>query len=144
MKGRGWLALGAVALLVVVLVMLRGSGGSQSRSPEHASTSDAFDGSSALRAFADGLGHLSGSVEGDFSLPSSSGLLFVFTPTDGFSADEVQKLNSWMISGGVVIYAAEEGDPQLDIQFGLHRSPAGVPAYGCFAGTASLTRRTLA
>jgi hypothetical protein len=128
MKGRGWIALGAVALLVVVLVMLRGSGGSQNRSPDHASTSDAVDGTSALRAFADALGHSSGSVEGDFSLPSSSGLLFVFTPTDGFSADEVQKLNSWMASGGVVVYAAEDGDPQLDIQFGLRRSATGVPA----------------
>jgi len=127
MKGRGWIALGAVALLVVVLVMLRGGGG-QSRSPEHASTSDAVDGTSALRAFADALGHASGSVEGEFSLPSSSGLLFVFTPTDGFGADEVQKLNSWMASGGVVVYAAEDGDPQLDIQFGLRRSTVGVPA----------------
>ncbi|OLE37318.1 MAG: hypothetical protein AUG48_04775 [Actinobacteria bacterium 13_1_20CM_3_68_9] len=127
MKGRGWIALGAVALLVVVLVMLRGGGG-QSRSPEHASTSDAVDGTSALRAFADALGHASGSVEGEFSLPSSSGLLFVFTPTDGFGADEVQKLNGWIHSGGVVVYAAEDGDPQLDIQFGLRRSTAGVPA----------------
>jgi hypothetical protein len=137
MKGRGWIALGAVALLVAVLVMLRGSGG-QDRSPDHASTSDAVDGTSALRALADALGHSSGAVEGDFSLPASSGLLFVFTPTDGFGADEVQALNSWMTAGGVVVYAAEDGDPQLDIQFGLRRSAdsvaakshAGAPIFG--------------
>lgn len=127
MKDRGWIALAAMAVLVFVLVLLRGSG-SQGRSPDHASTSDAADGTSALRAYADALGHSSGSVEGDFTLPSSSGLLFVFTPTNGFSAAEVQQLTSWMQSGGVLIYAAEDGDPQLDTQFGLSRSQTNVPA----------------
>jgi hypothetical protein len=127
MKGRGWIALGLMALVVFVLVLLRGSN-NQSRSPDHASISDAPDGTSALRAYADALGHPSGSVEGDFTLPSSPGLLFVFTPTDGFSSAEVGQLNAWMQSGGVVVYAAEEGDPQLDTQFGLRRSSSGVPA----------------
>ena len=127
MKGRGWIALGAMVLLVFVLVLLRGTG-TQGRSPDHASTSDAADGTSALRAYADALGHSSGPVEGDFTLSSSSGLLFVFTPTNGFSAPEVQQLNSWMQSGGVVVYAAEDGDPQLDTQFGLRRSPTAVSA----------------
>ena len=129
MKGRGWIALGGIALLVVVLVALRGSN-TQGSSPDHASTSDAVDGTSALRAYADALGHSSGSVEGEFSLAASPGLLFVFTPrsTSGFSAGEVQQLNTWMQSGGVVVYAAEAGDPQLDTQFGLRRSPVGVSA----------------
>lgn len=127
MKGRGWIALGVMALLVFLLVLLRGTG-TQGQSPEHASTSDAADGTSALRAYADALGHSSGSVEGVFSLSSSPGLLFVFTPTSGFSATEVQQLNSWMQSGGVVVYAAEGGDPQLDTQFGLRRSSTGVSA----------------
>jgi len=126
-KGRGWIALGAMALLVFVLVLLRGSG-NQGQSPDHASTSDAADGTSALRAYADALGHPSGSVEGDFTLPSSSGLLFVFTPTSGFSAADVQQLNGWMQSGGVLVYAAEDGDPQLDTQFGLLRSTTAVSA----------------
>ncbi len=127
MKGRGWIALAVMVLLVFVLVLLRGSG-TQGRSPDHASTSDAADGTSALRAYADALGHSSGSVEGDFILSPSSGLLFVFTPTTGFSSGEVQQLNSWMQSGGVLVYAAEDGDPQLDAQFGLRRSPTAVPA----------------
>ena len=127
MKGRGWIALGAMALLVLVLVLLRGSG-NQGASPDHASTSDAANGTSALRAYADALGHPSGSVEGDFTLPSSSGLLFVFTPTSGFNATEVQQLNSWMQSGGVLVYAAEDGDPQLDTQFGLLRLQTAVSA----------------
>ena len=127
MKGRGWIALGAMAVLVFVLVLLHGTG-TQGRSPDHASTSDAIDGTSALRAYADALGHSSGSVEGDFTLPSSSGMLFVFTPTVGYSAAEVQQLNSWMQAGGVLVYAAEDGDPQVDLQFGLSRSVRAVPA----------------
>jgi hypothetical protein len=129
MKGRGWVALGVMALLVFVLVVLRGSG-SPGGSPDHASTSDATDGTSVLRAYATELGHPSGSVEGDFSLSASPGLLFVFTPrtTNGFSGDEAQQLNTWMQAGGVVVYAAEAGDPQLDTQFGLHRSATAVSA----------------
>ena len=49
MKGRGWIALAVMVLLVFVLVLLRGTG-TQGRSPDHASTSDAADGTSALRA----------------------------------------------------------------------------------------------
>jgi hypothetical protein len=116
-----------MALLVFAIVLLRGTG-TQGRSPEHASTSDAPDGTSGLRAYGDALGHSSGPVEGDFTLASSPGLLFVFTPTSGFSAAEVQQLTSWMQSGGVVVYGAEDGDPQLDIQFGLRRSATSVSA----------------
>ncbi len=127
MKGRGWMVLGGLGVLVLVLVLLRG-GTTQRQSPNHASTSDAADGTSALRAYADALGYPSGSVEGTFSLPAAAGLLFVFTPSNGFSADQVAQLNSWMQAGGVVVYAAEEGDPQLDTQFGLRRSGTGVSA----------------
>src|SRR3989442_13173155 len=127
MKGRGWLVLGVLGVLVLVLVLLRGSS-TQGQSRNHASASDAADGTSALRAYADALGYPSGSVEGRFSLPTAAGLLFVFTPSNGFSADQVGQLNSWMQSGGVVVYAAEEGDPQLDTQFGLRRSGTDVSA----------------
>jgi hypothetical protein len=126
MKGRGWVAVALMVLAVLVLVLLRGSAAS-SRSPNHVSTSDAPDGTSALRAYADALGHPSGSIEGDFTLPSASGLLFIFTPGP-FTANEVQQVNAWMTSGGVVVYAAEDGDPQLDAQFGVRRSIRTVPA----------------
>ena len=127
MKSRGWIVLGVLGVLVLVLVLLRGSS-TQGQSPNHASTSDAVDGTSALRAYADALGYPSRSVEGTFSLPAAAGLLFVFTPSNGFSADQVAQLNSWMQSGATVVYAAEAGDPQLDSQFGLRRSGTGVPA----------------
>ncbi len=126
MKGQGRIALGLMVLAVLILVLLRG-GGNANRSPNHASSSDAPDGTSALRLYADALGHSSGLIEGDFSLPSTSGLLFIFTP-GAFTADEVQRVSAWITSGGVVVYAAEDGDPQLDAQFGLGRSSRQVAA----------------
>ena len=126
MRGRGGIALGLMVLAVLALVLLRGNGNAN-RSPNHASTSDAVDGTSALRLYADTLGHSSGLIEGDFSLPSTPGLLFIFTP-GAFTADQVQQVNTWVTSGGVVVYAAEDGDPQLDAQFGLGRSSRQVPA----------------
>ena len=135
MRRRGWIALGVMALLVLALVLLRGRG-TEGGSPDHASTSDAPDGTSALRSYSSALGHGSGSVEGDFTLPSSPGLLFVFTPAtnNGYSIAQAQQLNSWMQAGGVVVYAAENGDPQIDLQFGLRRSGTGVSAKAHAAG----------
>src|SRR5256886_15497084 len=124
MKGRGGIVRGVLGARVLVLVLLRGSS-TKGQSPNHASTSDAVDGTSALRAYADALGYQSGSVEGTFSLPTAAGLLFVFTPSNGFSADQVAQLNSWMQAGGAVVYPPEEGDPHLDPQFGLR--PPGTP-----------------
>jgi hypothetical protein len=126
MKGRGWIGLGLMVLAVLVLVLLRGNANAN-RSPNHASSSDAVDGTSALRLYADALGHSSGLIEGDFTLPAAAGMLFIFTPGP-FTADEVQQLNTWITSGGVLVYAAEDGDPQLDAQFGLHRSSRQVAA----------------
>ena len=126
MKGRGRIALGLMVLAVLVLVLLRGNA-STNRSPSHASSSDAPDGTSALRLYADALGHASGLIEGGFNLPSTAGLLFIFTPGP-FTADEVQQVNTWVTAGGVLVYAAEDGDPQLDAQFGLGRSSRQIPA----------------
>lgn len=142
MKGRGAIALGLMVLAVLVLVLLRGNSNATS-SPNHASTSDASDGTSALRLYADALGHPSGLIEGDFSLPSTPGLLFIFTP-EAFTANEVQQVNTWITSGGVLVYAAEDGDPQLDAQFGLGRSSRLVAASAqapapVFGGIASVS-----
>ena len=142
MKGRGWIGLGLMVLAVLVLVLLRGNANAN-RSPNHASSSDAVDGTSALRLYADALGHTSGLIEGNFTLPSSAGLLFIFTPGP-FTADEVQQLNTWIASGGVLVYAAEDGDPQVDAQFGLRRSSRQVAANAkapapVFGGIASVS-----
>jgi len=130
--------------LIAIVVILRGTGGGDS--PEHSSASDATNGTSALRFFAQSLGYRTGSVEGDYTLPSSPALMFVFSPTQasGFSSAESQQLNNWLSSGNIVVYAAEDGDPQLDTQFGLHRSSATVgaavrAAAPIFGGVATLS-----
>jgi hypothetical protein len=122
----GWLGLGVLVAIVVILVMLRGT--VRNDSPEHSSASDAGNGTSALRLYAESLGHTTGSVEGDYSLPSTPALMFVFRPTTAFSNAEAQQLDTWLRAGNVVVYAAEEADLQLDTQFGLHRSTLGVDA----------------
>ena len=132
---RPWvLLLALIALLGVVAAVtsVRPAG----TSPGHESTSDAGDGTSALRLYAERLGYRTGAVEGEFQLPASSALLFVFTPlpSSGYSAGQAAQLRSWVQGGGVLVYAAESGDPQLDQALSLRRRPdrvdaaAGVPA----------------
>jgi hypothetical protein len=146
---RRWLGLAGLVLAVALLVMLRG--GSSSNSPEHSSGSDAANGTSGLRLFADSLGYRSGTVEGDYTLPSSPALLFVFTPSQSspFSNSEAQRLSSWLQAGNIVVYAAEDGDPILDSQFGLRRGSRAVTADGHAAapilgGVSSLSGRSSA
>jgi hypothetical protein len=126
-RGRA-VGFGALILAIAILVILRGTAAGDS--PEHSSASDGSNGTSALRYYAQALGHSTGSIEGDFALPSSPALLFVFTPSDtqGYSLAEAQQLHAWVSSGNVVVYAAENGDPVLDTQFGLHRSRGTVDA----------------
>ena len=128
MNRRRAVGLGALIVAIAVLVILRGTAAGDS--PEHSSASDGGNGTSALRYYAQALGHTAGSVEGDFALPSSSALLFVFSPRDtqGYSLSEAQQLSAWVSSGNVAVYAAENGDPVLDTQFGLHRSRGTVDA----------------
>jgi hypothetical protein len=121
---RRWILLGAVAGLIAVVVLLRGTAGGDS--PEHSSASDAGNGTSALRLYAQALGHTTGTVEGDYNLPPSPALMFIFRPTTGFSNAQTQQVDGWLRAGNVVVYATEEADPVLDTQFALHRSSAGV------------------
>jgi len=139
---RRWMLLGAVGVLIAIVVVLRGTAGSDS--PDHSSASDAGNGTSALRLFAESLGHATGSVEGDYSLPSSPALMFIFKPSTGFSNAESQQLDTWLRAGNVAVYATEERDPQLDSQFGLHVSTGTVDAPGhaaapIFGGVGSLS-----
>ncbi|MDQ6884845.1 MAG: DUF4350 domain-containing protein [Candidatus Dormibacteraeota bacterium] len=135
MRGRGWALLAGLALLVAVLVLLRGPSGSGD-SPEHRSDSDGRGGTSALRLYAQALGHPTSTVEGDFTLPSNPGLLLIFTPTTGFDAAEAQQVNTWLNAGGVVLYADEQAEPQLDRQFGIHRGTRPAPLGGSATASA--------
>ena len=132
---RGWIPLLAMVILVFVLVALRGNS-TTNASPDHASTSDAADGTSALRAYAQALGHPSGAIEGEFVLPSSPGLLFIFTP-GAFTSDEAERVSDWLDANGVVVYAAEDGDQALDKLFGLHRM-SSAPGRAAPAASASV------
>src|SRR2546427_10693518 len=142
MSRRRWILLGGAVLLIALVVALRGT--ATGDSPEHSSASDAGNGTSALRLYAESLGHATRAVEGDFRLPSSTALLFVFRPTEGFRSVESQRLDSWLRGGNVAVYATEERDPQLDNEFGLHLSSRTVdaPAHAAapiFGGVGSLS-----
>jgi hypothetical protein len=47
--------------------------------------------------------------------------MFVFTPTSPYTSDEAERTRLWVRSGGVLIYASEQGDPELDRAFGVTR-----------------------
>ncbi len=120
---RSWLILLGLAALVVVLAV---AGRAPSDSPYHAVTSDGAGGTSALRQLAGRLGHPTAVVEGDFSLPPG-GLLFVFTPTAGFTDGEARDLRSWVEGGGVLVYAAETASQPVEGALGLARVTRSTP-----------------
>src|SRR5206468_1702573 len=48
--------------------------------------------------------------------------------TTAFSRDEAASTAAWVRRGGVLVYASERGDPELDAALGVGRIPAVVPA----------------
>ena len=126
---RPWVLLVGLMVVLAVLVALTTPrrGGA---SPDHESTSDAVDGTSALRAYAEALGYRTSALEGEFQLTGSPGLLFVFSPLpqSGYSAAQAGQLRDWVSAGGVLVYASEAGDPQLDQALALRRRPQTVSA----------------
>jgi hypothetical protein len=93
----------------------------QQDSPGHRSTSDAADGTSAAVLFAQAMGHPTIEIAGSFNPPTQGGLMFVFTPTSPYTSDEADLTAAWVRSGGVLIYASELGDPELDRALGVSR-----------------------
>ncbi len=121
MRDRGtWLGLLALLIVVVVLVALEHPG-SRGSAPDHRATSDAANGTSALRLYAEALGHRTDLVETTFIIPPDAGLLFLFTPVRPVSADEAQSLHSWVAAGGVLVYASEGPDATLESALDLSR-----------------------
>jgi hypothetical protein len=108
-----------MVVVVVVLAYLGGNGADSS--PDHRSSSDAYDGTSALRLYAQALGHSTTTLEGSFELPGTPGLLFVFSPTDVFTGSQADAVKQWVSRGGVLVYAAESWDVQLEGKLGLQR-----------------------
>ena len=108
---RGWVLAVVLALLIGGVAYL---GQPKQDSPEHNSNSDAANGTSAARLFASALGHPTSQIEGTFSPPSQNSLMFVFTPTSPYTAGDADQTANWVRQGGVLIYASEQGDPELD------------------------------
>lgn len=119
MRGaRGWIIAAIVSLAIAGIAYVL-----QPRpdSPEHSSTSDAANGTSALVLFAQAMGHPTTEIGSSFVLPPQDGVMFVFTPTSPYTADDAGRTAAWVRSGGVLIYASEEGDPELDRVLGVSR-----------------------
>ncbi len=119
-RRNSWLALGGLAVAVALLAFVRP--GTSNDAPDHRSSRDARNGTSALRLYAHDLGHPTGTIEGAFNLEGVAGLLFVFSPSKAFTAAEAQRLARWVTDGGALVYAAEQGDGRLDQKLGLKRS----------------------
>jgi hypothetical protein len=119
MRGaRGWVIAAAISVAIAALAYLVQP---PQDSPEHSSNSDAANGTSAARLFAQTMGHPTDEVSGAFAPPESFGVMFVFTPTSPYTSDEAERTRLWVRSGGLLIYASEQGDPELDRAFGVTR-----------------------
>jgi hypothetical protein len=122
MRGaRGWVLVAVVSIAIAGIAYLFQP---HADSPEHSSTSDAANGTSALVFYAQALGHPTVEIAGSFVLPAQNGLMFVFTPTSPYTSDDADRLAAWVRSGGVLVYASEAGDPELDRAFGVSRIAA--------------------
>jgi hypothetical protein len=120
MRGaRGWVVIALISIAIAGAVYFLQP---RQDSPDHNSWSDAANGTSAVRLFAASMGHATSDVSGTFDVPSVNGLMFVFTPTSPFKAEEAQRTRTWVAAGNVLIYASEAGDRELDRAFGVTRS----------------------
>jgi hypothetical protein len=119
MKGaRGWAVAVILAVAVAAAIYLVQP---HQDSPEHSSNSDAANGVSAALLFSQAMGHPTDQIAGRFNPPSGAGVMFVFSPTSPYTSDEAERTRLWVRSGGVLIYASEQGDPEIDSAFGVTR-----------------------
>jgi hypothetical protein len=124
MKGaRGWAIAVVVSIAIAAAAYLVQP---HQDSPEHSSTSDAANGASAARLFAQSMGHPTDQIAGSFSLPAMDGVMFVLSPTSPFTSEEADRVRLWVRSGGTLIYASEQGDPELDRALGVRWRAGGA------------------
>jgi hypothetical protein len=115
--GASLLVLGIVAAFV-----LRGT--SSGDSPEHRTDSDAANGASALVQLAGALGHPTATMTDAFQPDPGLGALFVLSPTVAFTRDEATRSAAYVAEGGVLVYAAAQGDGELDLALQVGRQQA--------------------
>jgi hypothetical protein len=119
MRARGWLVAGLLLVALVAVVLYNQH--SAASTSNHSSSSDSAGGTSALMLYASALGHPTDQVAGSFNMPDPSGLMFVFTPTSPFSGEDAANTATWVRSGGVLVYATETPDPELESALGVQR-----------------------
>ena len=130
-SARGWIIAGILTIALAAVVLIN----QQSAAPSnHSSNSDAADGTSALLLYASSLGHPTNQVTGSFNVPGLRGLMFVFTPTSAFSADDAAATVRWVSGGGVLVYASENGDDALEAALGVQRQQVLVSGASMTAG----------
>src|ERR1700730_16941005 len=112
MRDRRLLVVAALVLAVGLAVYFRGT--PSESSPDHRAGSDAADGASALKQLAAKLGHPTSTLQDGFAPDLGTRVLFVLSPSTGFSQEDAKRLTDYVTAGGVVVYAAEQGDPRLD------------------------------
>jgi hypothetical protein len=115
---RGGIAAGVIALAVIAAIFI---GQQKPDSPEHSTNSDAVNGASAVMLYAAAMGHPTHQVTGSFTVPETNSMLFVFTPTSAYTVDEANATASWVHDGGVIVYASEQGDQELDSALNVNR-----------------------
>jgi len=115
---RGWIAAGVIGLAIVAAIVI---GQQKPDSPEHSTNSDAANGASAVMLYASAMGHPTHQVTGSFASPEANSMLFVFTPTSPYTFDEANATASWVHDGGVLVYASEQGDQELDTALSVNR-----------------------
>jgi len=128
------LAIGLLGLGILIAFIVFGA--STADSPEHRTDSDAANGASALTQLAQALGHPAGILDASFEPDLGMGVLFVLTPTVGFSRDEARRLSDYVAGGGTLVYAAEQGDPQLDFTLKVVRGRGFVSGEATASGPA--------
>jgi len=115
---RGWMAIGVIGLAVLAAVLI---GQQRPDSPEHSTNSDAANGASAVMLYASAMGHPTRQVTGSFEISDANTMLFVFTPTSPYTSEEADATARWVHDGGVIVYASEQGDPELDTALTVNR-----------------------
>lgn len=99
--------LAALALLAE-LAVLGGARGAAAQTGGLGSGSDEPDGASALRLYAEALGHPTTQLTRSFDLGKGSGLLFVLDPEIPLTAGEAAAAQRWVESGGVLVFAGSD------------------------------------
>ena len=130
-RARGWILAAAVAVLIAVGAYLIQP---RQDSPEHSTNSDAANGASAALLYSEAMGHRTDQIAGTFNPPDPFSLMFVFTPTSPYTTDEANHTRDWVGTGGVLVYASEQGDPELDRSLGVTRL-GGYVSGGDYAAT---------